>query len=147
MEVTDRHIARIPRGNLRVPRVEFAAVWRAAERLSRESGERRAPDWYAAAVATTCRWLAATTVRRYNGRVHVAEAPVSRREVLAYEELIEAEVVAADNLALCKPHLLASRPGWCEGIRDTLTWAWRHEGPPPLTTAAELPASPRPPAV
>jgi hypothetical protein len=25
-----------------------------------------------------------------------------------------------------------SRPGWCEGVRATLRWAWRHQGPPPL---------------
>ncbi|MCO1658902.1 hypothetical protein [Pseudonocardia humida] len=132
MEVTDRHVARIPPGNLRVPRAEFVAVWRAAEQLNQESGARGEPDWYAGAVAVTCRWLAATTVRRYNGRIHIAAAPVTRREVRAYEELIEAEALAADNLALRTPRLLTSRPGWCEGIRATLAWAWRHEGPPPL---------------
>ncbi|WP_328304475.1 hypothetical protein [Actinomycetospora sp. NBC_00405] len=56
---------------------------------------------------------------------------------LAYEELIEAEFLAAERLEETRPHLVRSRPGWCEGIRATLRWAWRREGPPPL--AAEIP--------
>jgi hypothetical protein len=143
MRVTDRDIARIPRGNLRVPRMHFAAVWRAAERLNRESGERREPDWYAGGVAMTCRWLAATMVQRPSGRVQIAQAPATSREVRAYEELIEDEAAAADNLALRSPRLLTSQPGWCEGIQATLRWAWRHEGPPPLTLPDEL-SSPAP---
>jgi hypothetical protein len=139
MEVTDRHIARIPHGNLRVSRAEFAAVWRVAEQRDHDSGRRRVLDWYAGGVATTCRWLAAVMVQRPGGRVAIAEAPATYREVRAYEELIEEEAVAADNLALRDPCLLESRPGWCEAIQATLLWAWRHEGPPPLAIPDELP--------
>jgi hypothetical protein len=128
MEVTDRHIARIPAGNLRVPRAQFAAVWRAAEQRNQDN----VLDWYAGAVVVTCRWLAATTVRNCIGGYGLAPSPIARRTSRSYEELIEAEALAADNLALRRPDLVASRPGWCEGIRRTFAWAWRHEGPPPL---------------
>ncbi len=39
VEVTAADIARVPPGNIRVPRADFAAVWTAAERTARN-------DWY-----------------------------------------------------------------------------------------------------
>jgi hypothetical protein len=63
MEVTEIEIARIPVGNLRVPRAEFGAVWAAAERLDAEQGQRGTTDWYAGGVVVTCRWMAAAIVR------------------------------------------------------------------------------------
>ncbi len=39
---------------------------------------------------------------------------------MAYEELIEAEWLAAARLEETRPHLAQSRPGWCEGVRSTL---------------------------
>jgi hypothetical protein len=132
VRVTDADIARIPLGNLRVPRAEFCAVWAAAEERDREQGERGITDWYAAGVVVTCRWLAGATVRSSTGRWFVAYSPATRRSVRAFEELIEAEYLAAERLAERSPDLLVSRPGWCEAIRGTLRWAWRHDGPPPL---------------
>lgn len=130
--MTEAHVDRIPPGNLRVPRIEFAAVWRAAERQGREQGERDVTDWYAGGVALTCRWLAGTVAMTRTGRQLPAAAPVTNRSVRAYEELIEAEYLAAEQLDVRQPDLVASRPGWCEGIQATLRWAWRREGPPPL---------------
>ncbi|OLT19367.1 hypothetical protein BJF78_36200 [Pseudonocardia sp. CNS-139] len=125
MLITDRHVARIPAGNLRVPLSEFVAVWTAAEQANEDG------DWYAGGVVVTCRWLACSTVE-LNGRRFLASAPVSgRRRFLAHEELIEAEYLAAEMLDQRQPQLLESRPGWCEGIRATLRWAWRRSGPPP----------------
>jgi hypothetical protein len=145
VRVTEADIARVPVGNLRVPRVEFGAVWAAAERRNTEQGERGITDWYAAAVVVTCRWLAGATVRPSTGRPFVVYAPVTRRTTRAYEELIEAEFLAAERLAQRRPDLVASRPGWCEAIRATLRWAWRHDGPPPLIvptpSAVPVPAS------
>lgn len=63
-------------------------------------------------------------------------SPATRRRGLAYEELIEEEFLAAQDLEQRRPDL-AARSGWCEGVRATLRWAWRAEGPPPL----ELPES------
>ena len=40
MRVTETDIARVPVGNLRVPRAEFGAVWAAAERLKRRNPSR-----------------------------------------------------------------------------------------------------------
>lgn len=132
MEVTAADVARIPAGNLRVPRAEFAALWSAAEQESREQAARGVTDWYAGGVALTCRWLAAAFVVTQSGRQHAAFAPVTNRSARAYEELIEAEYLAAEQMDARQPDLVASRPGWCEAIRATLRWAWRHEGPPPL---------------
>ena len=48
VEITAEDLARIPPGNLRVPRAEFGAVWAAAERRCVEQGERGVTDdWYA----------------------------------------------------------------------------------------------------
>ena len=133
MRVTEQDVAHIPVGNLRVRREEFAAVWAAAE--SRDDGR----DWFVAGVVVTCRWFAGATVRTSTGRSYVASSPVTRHAETAYEELIEAEYLAAENLDQRRPDLLHSRPGWSDGIRATLRWAWRRTGPPPLavTPAAQ----------
>ena len=136
MEVSEDVVARIPVGNLRVPRAEFAAVWAAGERLNREQGERGEGDWYAAGVAVTCRWLAGAVVQTQMGRRYLAYSPVTDRNVRAYEELIEAEFLAAEGLDLRRPGLVVSQPGWCEAVRATLRWAWRRDGPPPLAVSA-----------
>ncbi len=127
MQVTEAHIARIPPTNLRVPRAEFAAVWIAAEReVSR--------DWYALGVAVTCRWLAQATVPSFDGVLFPAHAPVTKSTRRAYEELIEAEYLAAEKLDMRRPRptWLAERQGWIEGICATLRWAWQRIGPPPI---------------
>ncbi|MQA12837.1 MAG: hypothetical protein GEV09_01340 [Pseudonocardiaceae bacterium] len=134
VQVTEADIARIPRSNLRVPRAEFAALWVAAERRCDEQDRRGGHDWYAAGVAIICEWLATATVQTGGGRQHAAWAPVTERTARAYEELIEAEYLAAEKLDLRRPRppWLAERPGWSEGICATLRWAWRRSGPPPL---------------
>ncbi|WP_219418625.1 hypothetical protein [Pseudonocardia nigra] len=132
MEVTENDIKRIPVGNLRVPRAEFAAVWAAAQRRCREQGDRGITDWYAAGVASTCQWMAGAIVEAPNGARFPAYSPVTDRTTTAYEELIEAEYQAAELLDVRRPDLLEHRPGWCEAIRATLRWAWRRNGPPPL---------------
>ena len=135
MEVTDADTARIPVGNLRVPRAEFVAVWAAAELLDAEQGARGVSDWYAGGVVVTCRWMAAAVVRPPSGPRRLARSPISRRTTVAHEELIEAEFLAAELLDVRRPDLLVSRPGWCEAVRATLQWAWRHDGPPPLAVS------------
>ena len=140
MEVTEQDGARIPAGNLRVPRGEFTAVWAAAERRCAELGEQGVTDdWYPAGIAVTCAWLATTTVRTKTGRAFTARSPVTGSTALAYEERIEAEYLAAEQLDVRRPDLVASRPGWCEGIRATLRWAWRHSGPAPLPASTSRP--------
>jgi len=120
-------MARIPPTNVRVPRAEFVAVWAAAEREVSH-------DWYALGVAMTCRWLATATVRPRNGRWYEAYAPVTERSARAYEELIEAEYLAAEKLDMRRPRprWVAERPGWIEGVCATLRWAWRRIGAPPI---------------
>lgn len=137
VDVTDADVAAIPVHNLRVPRDEFVAVWRAASARDHEDTSRGGRGWYAAGVAATCRWLATAPSRLANGLAGPTPAPATRRTAMAYEELIEAEFLAAERLEERRPHLARSRPGWCEGIRATLRWAWRSEGSPPLSL--ELP--------
>lgn len=134
MEVTQSDIVGIPVGNVRVPRSDFVALWQAASALGADQGVEGVTDWYAGAVALTCRWLAAAPVRTSRGG-GLTRSPATRRRALAYEELIEAEYLAAQDLEQRRPEL-AARSGWCEGVRATLRWAWRAEGPPPL----DLPA-------
>jgi hypothetical protein len=136
MEVTPSLLDRVPVENLRVPRAEFGALWVEAERLNREQVGQPGSDWYPAAVAVTCRWLAGAVVQDGMGRRSLAPSPATRRPSRAYEELIEAEYLAAEQLDVRRPDLVVHQPGWCEGIRATLKWAWRHEGPRPLAVAA-----------
>jgi hypothetical protein len=129
-------IEEIPRGNLRVPRSEFAAVWAEAERLcdeARRGGSGGA--WYALGVAVTCRWIAgASVVFNYprGPKSRPADAPVTGRTARAHEELIEAETLAAERLAVKGSSVFEDRPGWVEAIVATFAWVWRGSGVPPL---------------
>ncbi len=136
MEVTEADVARVPATNIRVSRAEFGAVWARAERICHEHGQRGVSDWYTAGVAITCEWLATAVVRSSTGRRYPAWSPVTRRTERAYEELIEAEYLAAEKRAARGPQP-DDRPGWYEAIRTTLRWAWRHSGPPPLPVPAD----------
>jgi hypothetical protein len=128
MEVTARAIENIPGGNLGVPRDEFVALWRLVEHL----GEASPGDWYVAGVAATCRWLACAAVPSILGGWELAWAPVSWRSGLAHEELIEAELLAAEVQAIKNPGGVEGRPGWLEGIVATLQWAWAGSSVAPL---------------
>ncbi len=80
---------------------------------------------------------AAAVLRPEAGPPHAAYSPATGRSARAYEELIEAEYVAAERLLARRPvpPTLARRPGWIEGIVATLRWAWRRTGPAPLQLA------------
>ena len=134
VEVSARDVAKIPRGNIRVPRDEFAAVWRESEHRNEALGARGESDWFNAAVCVTCRWLARATVRPETGRWYTVSAPVTGKAPLAYEELIANECLEAEKLALRRPvpDWLQRRPGWVDGILATLEWAWRRNGRPPI---------------
>lgn len=141
VRVTERELAAIPPGNIRVPSGEFGALWSAAEERSTEQGERGVTDWVAGGVSITCRWLARAVTESYNGRRRLPTAPVTRTSKLAYEELIEAEYLAAEAVAARGPSALVSdRPGYVEAVRQTLRWAWRANGPCPVfaPVAADL---------
>jgi hypothetical protein len=109
VEVTAKLVDRVPPGNLRVPLAEFAAVWGVAEQRNGEQREPEVVDWYAGAVTVTCRWLAGAIVQVAMGR-YPALAPVSLHKHRAYEELIEAEYLAAELLEVRWPELAMRRP-------------------------------------
>jgi hypothetical protein len=132
VRVTQADIARIPVANIRVPRGEFATLWSAAERLCDEKGERGVSDWYAGGVAATCEWLAAAVFRPETGPRQDACSPATGRSARAYEELIEAEYLAAEQLLERQPASVRRRAGWVEGVLATLDWAWHRTGQPPL---------------
>ena len=74
--------------------------------------------WYRAGVAVTCRWLAGARVDSVIGGRRLAPSPVGGREVLAYEELIEAEYLARGAARAAAARTWSStRPGWCDGDR------------------------------
>jgi hypothetical protein len=130
MELTAEDIAAIPPRNLHVPREQFVTVWIAAERYVSE----HPTDWYGAGVAVACRWLANATVRPKTGAWYKQWAPVTEREASAYEELIEAECLAAETMLMRRPAStwILNRPGWVEAISTTLNWAWRRTGIAPI---------------
>lgn len=133
MQVAEADVARIPRTNLRVPVAEFVRVWTAAEERNDANTQAGRHDWHNAAVVVTCRWLARAMVRPSTGASpYPALSPVTKRSSQAYEELIEAETVAADKLDVQRPEYLSYRHGWTEGICVTLHWAWLGEANPPL---------------
>lgn len=142
MEVTEADIARIPPRNLRVPVTDFVQVWLAAEQRNREATAIRStdPEYFdhrSAAIALTCRWLATAIVRPEDGRRwYPARPPVSRHEHTAYEELIQAELLAAEKLELAPPPMYQEKPGRIEGICATLRWAWARTAPAPIEVQA-----------
>jgi hypothetical protein len=132
VEVAAGLIERIPSGNLRVRRADFAVIWVESERVLDQNTRTGATDWYIAGVAVTCRWLANAVVPGLQGRTQPAWAPITHRTSAAHEELIEAETLAAERWVARHPDGLQGRPGWLEAILATLTWAWRGVGVPPL---------------
>lgn len=131
VELLGSDLDRIRPANLRVPVVEFAALWVFAERHC----EAHPYDWYAAGVVMTCRWMGNAVVRPPSGRWYMAFAPVTERSASAYEELIADELLAAEVLDMRRPvpEWLGARPGWLSGVLVTLNWAWARSGVPPLT--------------
>jgi hypothetical protein len=124
-------IEQIPRGNLRVRRADFAAVWTEAERIL-DNHLNRPGDWYVTGVVITCRWLGCAIVPGLQGRMQPAWAPITGRTASAHEELIEAETHTAERWLARYPHGLEDEPGWLESVNATLDWAWRGNGTLPL---------------
>ncbi|GLZ49829.1 hypothetical protein Acsp06_60140 [Actinomycetospora sp. NBRC 106375] len=139
MKPTDADAARIPPRNLGVPREAFVAVWREAVGRAEAADPGDVDgyvDGYVDAVVHTCRWMAALPMRTAlcGGQ---ARSPVTLRGWPARPDLIEAEWAAAQRPDAFTPDL-AARPGWCDGVRATLAWAWCGDGPPPLAVPTQL---------
>ena len=134
MEVLASDVERIPAANLNVSLDQFVAVWQEAEKLD-ASGD---GDWYVTGVVETCRWLGHAVVDGPDGRRELAYAPVTNTNRMAIEELIEAECVRADVLAMRRPipSWLQKRPRWMDGVCTTLNWARRRRGPAPIEGAS-----------
>jgi hypothetical protein len=126
VDPTRSDVVHVRAGNVRVPHEEFLTVWDEARRREADGTD---ADWYAGAVAQTCRWLAAVPMRTAlcGG---LPRSPVTQRACVAREELIEAEWRAAQQEEF-SPNL-AARPGWGDGVRATFRWAWGLDGPPPI---------------
>jgi hypothetical protein len=133
MELTGSDLDKIEQRNLRVPVVEFAELWVAAERQYDQD-----KSWASFGVVETCRWLAGATVRPKQGRWHMAATPVTERSVMPIAERIAEECLAADKLLFRRPvpSWVANRPGWLPAVVATLTWAWRGNGKPPIDVRA-----------
>lgn len=136
MEITEEMLRAVPADNVRVRVEDFAALWRVAEDeclrlvLSTPSG-----TWelsYTSAVMGTIRWLAGTQVplglptaptwvdapAPYSGEQLGAADGVSIRA--AYEESARLQGLFPDGY---KTEGMPPRPGYLEGVRDTIGWA------------------------
>jgi hypothetical protein len=135
--VTDRDIAGIPARNLRVSREVFGEFWREAEAYSAAETAAGRPSWRAGGWVIACRWVACSTTE-VNGRRSLALRPITGGTPVAYEELIEAEYVAAEILAAKDPatRRYADRPGYVEAVCAVLRWVWRRNGPRPVVAPA-----------
>jgi hypothetical protein len=117
VDVSVAEIAKIPPGNVRVPRTQFVVLWRTAGRFHGEQVRRGVADRYGAGVET-CRWLANAVVTPRS----LAPSPVTKDVNVAYEEAIEAECLVPE---------LEHRPGWVRTV-VMLNWVWWRYGSPPL---------------
>ncbi|GAY09627.1 hypothetical protein [Pseudonocardia sp. N23] len=133
MRFDEREIEKIRPGNLRVPRSEFAALWDTAEVQASELAASGYTDWVSGGVAMTCRWLAGAVVVSHDGQRQMPIAPITRHERPAFEEVIEAEYLAAVAMEVRPPRerLYGDRTGYVEAVLATLRWAWRRSGPVP----------------
>lgn len=146
MRVTARDLAAVPASNLRVGQELFAELWSGAEEQADSHAIRHETDWVAGGVAMTCRWLAGAAVE-FNGRRRLPPSPITHRSRPAFEELIEAEYMAAVSMEAQPPEqrLYGDRPGYVEAVAATLRWAWRRSGPmPDLRPASPAPTAVRP---
>lgn len=124
MDVQAHEVEQIPPENLRVPRADFAAVWREAERLARS-------DKYAVGVAWACRWIACAT-EVFNGHRSPAPAPITHTTRRAHEELLEREFQAAERQAIRLQGVDHPDRLFIDGATATLRWAWKGIGSQPL---------------
>lgn len=111
VDVSAADVAKVPAGNMRVSRAEFAALWQTAERFHDEQVRRGVPDWYGSGVVETCRWLANAIVKPEVGPWRLAPSPVTKRIQVASDELIEAECRGDVDLGVATTRTLAV--GYC----------------------------------
>ncbi|ADB31282.1 hypothetical protein Kfla_2206 [Kribbella flavida DSM 17836] len=149
MEITEQVLAGVPAtGLVRVPLAEFGSVWRVAEAecvrlvMATPLGETSWAASYASAAMKTCRWLAGTDVPLGNPADPLwtpAEAPIvppsgvpigpASQETLRrlFDETQVAQLTSPDGY---KTPGMPARPGYFEGVIETLEWAHLH-GPRP----------------
>jgi len=120
------HLDGAPPDNVNIPVREFARGWFAAEQLHDDRVRRGESDWYGAAIAVTCRWLANATVRPETGPWYSERSPLTHRRRMTHPEYVQEEALEAQSLSgrRSKPRWLLARPGWLEGVLDTFDWAW-----------------------
>lgn len=135
--MTDRDIAKIPARNLRVSREVFGEFWREVEAFAAAETARGASTSRTAGLVLTCRWVARSTTD-VNGRRFLAIRPIVSGDHLAYEELIEAEYIAAETALVrgSETGRFANKPGYVESVCAVLRWVWRRNGPRPVIDPA-----------
>lgn len=121
MDVSAEAVARVPTGNLQVPRAEFGAVWAAVARWGEQPG---AGDDFLLGVLLTCQWLADQPVWSPVGRGQMPSAPFTGRRHAAMPETIDAEYVAAAVACHSTVARPAVRTDLARGVVATLDWTW-----------------------
>ncbi|MEU4390172.1 hypothetical protein [Kribbella sp. NPDC023855] len=140
MEITEEMLAAIPPGNVLRPVDEFGAFWQLAEDecvrlvLATPMGQTSRELSYASASMKTARWLAACEADL--GPDHAPLATSTGMELgratpttigVAHEEAGALLLLSPDGY---KTPGMPPRPGYLEGVRAVIDWAWRY-GPPP----------------
>jgi hypothetical protein len=141
MEIPEQVLAGVPAANVRVALAEFGSVWRLAEaecvRLVTATplgGTSRAAS-YASAVMGTCRWLAEADVPMGNPASPLWTAPPApilptsgvpigpaARETIQYVHE-ETRYQLSQFASGYKTPGMPPRPGYLEGVMDTIEWA------------------------
>jgi hypothetical protein len=141
MEITERVLAGVPAGSVRVPLAEFGSVWRLAEAecvrlvMATPLGETSREASYASAVMATCRWLAGADVPLGNPADPLWTAPSApilptsgvpigpaARETIQYVHE-ETRYQLSKFPGGYKTPGMPPRPGYLEGVMDTIQWA------------------------
>lgn len=131
VDVTPERIEKIPTGNLRIPRGEFANLWRRAEHLGAQPATTPTGNFHLGGILDTCRWLAGQPIPGLNGRMAVPDSPYRHWQVRADPETINAEYIAAATCIGQTGHH-PNRTNLAKGVEATLAWCWNGTDDIPL---------------
>lgn len=161
MEITEEMLAAIPPGNVLRPLDEFGTFWRLAEGeclrlvLATPMGETSRELSYASAVMGTARWLAGAQVPLGPPSTPIwKDAPSPFRLAsggflgVADQDTIRQAREESRVLLVMFPNGyktagMPPRPGYLEGVRDTIEWAHFHGPLPQLGQRRSGAASPQ----
>jgi hypothetical protein len=130
VEITEQELADVLAGNVRVPLADFAEVWRQAEQelpgLVMATPETTWESSYTSAVVGTFRWLACARAPYGPASPPIRvpmmpKGPARRESIQALHE--ESRFLMTKIPGGYESPGMPPRPGYLEGVRETLGWA------------------------